>query len=105
MVELRTEVGGGMDSYLESALIRYVIATTDIPTTYLVFKDDNISFTKHISGATKTVGRATADNIKNEFYACTGRTDVELVVIPVRVSYELLKDVTEMRSDFIELLS
>lgn len=81
-----------MVGYLESELIRYVIATMASPTTYLVFKNDNISFTKHISNATKTVGKATANSIKNDFYAYTGRTDIELAIIPVRISYELLKD-------------
>ena len=94
-----------MDSYLESVLGRYVIATLTNPTTYLIFKDDNITFTKQISRATKTAGRATANAIKNEFYAYTGRTDVELVVLPVKISYEILKEENKSEGDYIELLS
>lgn len=94
-----------MKSYLESVLNRYVIATLDNPTTYLVFKDDNITFTKHISKATKTAGRATASTIKNEFYAYTGRTDIELIILPIRISYELLREENEIEGDIIELLS
>ena len=94
-----------MNNYLEYVLERYVIATTGSPTKYLVFKDDRISFTKHISSATKTAGRITANTIKNEFYAFTGRNDIELVVIPIKISYELLREETEPEGDYIELLS
>ena len=94
-----------MNDYLEYVLERYVIATTDSPTKYLVFKDDRISFTKHISNATKTAGRITANTIRNEFYAFTGRDDIELVVVPVIISYELIKEGFESEGDFVELLS
>ena len=93
-----------MDSYLESVLGRYVIATLSSPTTYLIFKDDNITFTKQISRATKTAGRTTANTIKNEFYAYTGRTDVDLVVLPVKISYEILKEENKFEDDYNELL-
>ena len=93
-----------MIGYLENTLDRYVIATMDNPTAYLIFKDDNITFTKYISKATKTAGRATANTIKNEFYAYTGRTDIELVVLPVRISYELLKEENEIEGGTVELL-
>lgn len=92
-----------MNNYLESVLDRYVVATLDNPTAYLIFKDDNITFTKQISRATKTAGRNTANTIKNEFYAYTGRTDIELVVLPIRISYEILKEENEVEGDYIEL--
>lgn len=94
-----------MNNYLESALYRYVIATLDNPTTYLIFKDENITFTKQISRATKTAGRNTANTIKNEFYAYTGRTDIELVVLPVKISYEIVKEENVIEGECIELLS
>ena len=94
-----------MTGYLESTLNRYVIATMDNPTSYLVFKDENITFTKQISRATKTAGRNTANTIKNEFYAYTGRTDIELAVLPIRISYELLKEENEFEGEYVELLS
>lgn len=92
-----------MNNYLESTLDRYVIATLDNPTTYLIFKDENITFTKQISRATKTAGRTTANAIKNEFYAYTGRDDIELVVLPIRISYEIIKEKNEVEGDYIEL--
>lgn len=94
-----------MNNHLESIIDRYVIATLDNPTTYLVFKDENITFTKQISRATKTVGRATANTIKNEFYAYTGRTDIELVVLPIRISYEIIREKDAFEGEYIELLS
>ena len=94
-----------MENYLESILERYVIATLDSPTTYLIFKDENITFTKQISRATKTAGKITANTIKNEFYAYTGRTDIELVVLPVRISYEIIKEENDIEGEYVELLS
>lgn len=95
-----------MNKYLESAIERYVIATLDNPTTYLIFKDDNISFTKQIYRATKAIGRNTANSIKNEFYAYTNRNDIELVVLPIRISYEIIKEKeSEAEGEYIELLS
>lgn len=94
-----------MNNYLESTLDRYVVATLDNPTNYLIFKDDNITFTKQISRATKTAGKITANTIKNEFYAYTGRTDIELVVLPIKISYEIVKEENNIEGEYIELLS
>lgn len=94
-----------MNKYLESTVDRYVIATLDSPTTYLIFKDNNITFAKQISRATKTASKTTANAIKNEFYAYTGRTDIELVVLPVKISYEIIKEEDKNEGGYIELLS
>jgi len=94
-----------MNNYIESTLDRYVIATLDNPTTYLIFKDENITFTGQISRATKTAGRTTANAIKNEFYAYTGRTDIELVVLPIKISYEIIREENDVKGGRIELLS
>lgn len=94
-----------MNNYLESTLCRYVIATLDRPTTYLIFKDENITFTRQISRATKAAGKTTANTIKNEFYAYTGRTDIELVILPIRISYEIVKEENNIEGEYIELLS
>lgn len=88
-----------MQNYLESVLERYVLATLDSPTQYLVFKDDDISFTKYIHRATKTTGKKTAQSIRDEFYIYTGLTDVELVVLPVKISYELILEDSMIEGD------
>lgn len=95
-----------MKNYLESVLNRYVIATLDNPTEYLIFKDDNISFTKYISRCTKTASKNTAETIKNDFYAYTGMTDIELVILPVKISYELIQETKPMiEGEICEMLS
>ena len=88
-----------MQNYLESILERYVLATMDNPTRYLIFKSDKVSFTQHISRATKTTGRKTAQNIRDEFYAYTGMTDIELAVLPVKISYELVLEDSVIEGD------
>ena len=94
-----------MENFLESIINRYVIATLDNPTKYLIFKDDNISFTKYITRATKTAGRATAQAIKNDFYAYTGRTDMELVILPIRIGYEIVREEPMIEGEISEVLS
>lgn len=93
-----------MENFLEDVLYRYVIATLDNPTQYLVFRDGNITFTKHITNATKTAGKATAQTIKNDFYAYTGRTDIELIILPLKISYELMRE-EMIEGEIIEVLS
>lgn len=94
-----------MKRHLEGILERYVVATLDNPTQYLIFKDNNVSFTKYISRATKTVGRNTAQDIKNDFYACTGMTDMELVVLPIRISYEIVQEGLDIDGEVYEVVS
>ena len=93
-----------MDNYLETVLNRYVIATLDTPTNYLIFKNDNISFTQFIQRATKTASKTTAETIKSDFYACTGKTDIDLIVLPIQISYELIRDDSTIEGDVIEML-
>lgn len=81
-----------MKKYLENVLNRFVIATLETPTRYLIFKDNNITFTKHIVKSTKSASRNTARTIRDEFYAYTGMTDVELVILPLKISYEIIQE-------------
>ena len=94
-----------MENYIESILERYVIATLDNPTRYLVFQNGNVSFTKYISRATKTAGIKTAQNIRNEFYICTGESNIDLVVLPIRISYEIVREDVVNEGEEYELLS
>ena len=81
-----------MENYLEKILNRYVIATLETPTRYLIFKDNNIAFTKHIAQSTKSVSKNTARTIRDEFYVYTGMTDIELVILPIKISYEIIQE-------------
>ena len=81
-----------MKNYLENVLNRFVIATLEVPTRYLIFKDNNITFTNNIARCTKSVSRSTAQTIKDEFYAYTGMNDIELVILPIKISYEIIQE-------------
>lgn len=95
-----------MEKHLESVLDRYVIASLEMPTRYLVFKDGNISFTHNITRSTKSASRNTARAIREEFYAYTGMTDIELVILPIQISYEIIQEEEPMIEGVIsEVLS
>lgn len=85
-----------MENYLENVLNRFVIATLETPTRYLVFKDNNITFTNNIARCTKSVSKTTARAIRDEFYTYTGMTDIELVILPVKISYEIIQEEESM---------
>ena len=95
-----------MEKHLESVLDRYVIASLETPTRYLVFKDGNISFTHNIVRSTKSASRNTARAIREEFYAYTGMTDIELIILPIQISYEIIQEEEPMIEGVIsEVLS
>jgi hypothetical protein len=95
-----------MKEHLENVLDRFVIATLESPTRYLIFKDNNITFTNNISRCTKSVSRNTARTIREEFYAYTGMTDIELVILPIQISYEIIQEEEPMIEGVIsEILS
>ena len=79
-----------MENYTENVLNRFVIATLENPTRYLIFKDDKISFTNNIARSTKSVSRTTAQVIRDEFYAYTGMNNIDLVILPIKISYEII---------------
>ena len=43
--------------------------------------------------------------LKNDFYIYTGRTDIELIILPVKISYELLKELDVIEGEIIDVLS
>ena len=94
-----------MKKHLESILDRYVIASLETPTRYLIFKDDNISFTNNIARSTKTASRNTARTIRDEFYAYTRMTDIELVILPIKISYEIIQEYPMIEGVCSEVLS
>lgn len=94
-----------MKNHLENVLDRFVIATLETPTRYLIFKDNNITFINNIARCTKTVSRTVACTIRDEFYAYTGMTDIELVILPVKISYEIIQEEPMIEGVFSEVLS
>lgn len=81
-----------MKKYTEKQLRRYVIATLDNPAPYLIIEDGEVFLTKNIAICTKAVSRSTAEYMRNLFYVKTGQTDVELVIVPLNITYELVRE-------------
>lgn len=76
----------------EMILNRYVIATFDNPTKYLLLKKGEYYFVDNLLTASKTEKRKLAEEIKQCFYLDTGLKEIELVVLPVKITYELINE-------------
>lgn len=79
-----------MIEHLEKEIIRYVIATFDNPTNYVVCNGAcNYSFIDNIETASKFTNRFTAsviaDDLKNQY-------KLDLVVLPLSIRYVLLEE-------------
>ena len=78
---------------LVSREIKFVIATLSSPTMYLYKKpgEYEYKFYKSISRAIFTVEREVAQMLLDEYKQVTG-DDIELVVLPVEIEYELVNE-------------
>lgn len=84
------------EKILEKQLLRYVIATTvSGRPTYLKKKlqKAEYSFVDDIYDATKCSSYAIAETVKKYYEHDTHDTHAELIIIPLIVSYELVKEV------------
>lgn len=77
---------------IKEELNRYVIATFDNPTTYLSRIDGEYCFIDNLKECTKFNTRYIANVLKNYFYQDTGLTDIELVVLPLKIEYKLVNE-------------
>lgn len=82
-----------MKTILEKRRKKYVIATLDTPTKYLksLGQDEGFVFTDNIEYASKTVSKEIANYLISCFYH-ENNVEIELVVIPIYVSYELINE-------------
>ena len=82
-----------MERYVEKKIRKYVIATFDNPTLYLkkIPSEKEYIFSEDIEYATKTMSQNIAEQIKNYYYIDTN-SNVELVVLPVEITYELIDE-------------
>lgn len=79
---------------MEKKIKKYVIATLDSPTTYLKSLHlGRYCFLKDIEGATKFLSRKLATEMISYYMADTGDSSIDLVVLPVKISYELINEV------------
>ena len=80
---------------IKEELNRYVIATFDNPTTYLSRYNGEYVFIDNLIECTKFTSKNTASQLKKYFYQDTGLTDIELVVIPLKIEYRLINELEE----------
>lgn len=79
-----------MIEHLEKELKRYVIATFDNPTNYVVCNGHcSYSFIDNIQNATKFATNFAANEVYKSLKA---KYDIDLVVVPLAVRYVLLEE-------------
>ena len=79
-----------MKRYKEKEMKKYVIADLSQPTNYLrSMRDGNYCFVDNIVVATKFMNKSTAQLICDE---CMLRTEIDLVVAPVMITYEIIEE-------------
>ena len=79
-----------MNRYKEKEVKKYVIADLSQPTNYLKsMKECKYCFIDNIVVATKFVNKSIAQEICNE---CTRNTNIDLVVVPVLITYEIIEE-------------
>jgi len=79
-----------MERYKEKELYRYVIADLSQPTNYIMsLRDAKYCFIDNIIKATKFRNKRIAEDICNE---CIRNTDIDLVVVPVMITYEIIDE-------------
>lgn len=79
-----------MIEHIEKELKRYVIATFDNPTNYVVCNGNcNYSFIDNIQLATKFASRCVADEV---FNTINRQCKIDMVIVPLSIRYILLED-------------
>lgn len=80
-----------MDKFLEKKIRRYVIAT--LSSSFLARNSINKTYLfTDIDKATKFKSKSMANNWINYYRQDTGDLELELLVIPVDISYELIQE-------------
>ena len=77
---------------IKQELNRYVIATLTEETLYLRYFEGQYSFVDNLIECSKTTQRSLAEEIKMNFYSDTRLTDIELVVLPLKIEYRLVNE-------------
>ena len=83
-----------MKSYLVKRKKKYIIATLNSPTTYLksLGQEEGFVFTDNIECASKTLSKEVANYLINCFYQENNNIEIELVVLPIYISYEIINE-------------
>lgn len=79
-----------MNRYKEKETRKYVIADLSQPTNYILSsRNGNYCFIDNIVTCTKFLNKKIAQSICNE---CTKNTGIDLVVIPIAITYEIIEE-------------
>lgn len=79
-----------MKKYKEKELKKYIIADLSEHTNYIMSqKNGNYCFIDNIVVATKFINKTIAQNICNE---CIRNCKLDLVVVPLLITYEILEE-------------
>lgn len=80
-----------MKKYKELVLKRFVIATFDNPTQYLISEHfGKYSFTDNIQIASKFTNKNIASTMKDYFYKDTN-LEIDLVIVPIEIEYSIIE--------------
>ena len=86
-----------MKKYHELTLKRYVLATFDNPTQYLITEHfGKYSFTDNIQIASKFTNKSLANDMRNYFFNDT-KLDIDLVVVPIEIEYNLIGNIKQRK--------
>lgn len=83
-----------MKKFLEKKVRKYVIATLDQPTQYLVvpLSPSKYYFAEDIERASKTLTRKLAEDVQKLFYIDSGLKDIQTVIVPIEETYEIIME-------------
>lgn len=81
-----------MERYIEKKIKKFVIATTDGKYLRKDILSGEYHFIEDIEIATKTEKLSVAKDFLKYYYYDTNMSDIELVIIPVEITYELIDE-------------
>lgn len=81
-----------MERYIEKKIKKYVIATTDGKYLRKDVIHGEYYFVEDIEIATKAEKLNTAEDFLKYYYYDTNMSEIELVIIPVEITYELINE-------------
>lgn len=86
--------------YLEKRVKRYVMATVDTGQYLVVIPGKNqYMFTNNIIRATKCESAFDAKTVIRDYYTDTGDIKLDMVVIPLEITYELINETVDSSID------
>ena len=85
-----------IDKYIEKKIRKYVVATIDGKYLKKNVLKGKYSFIDDIEVATKTLNYETMKDVLRYFYYDTNMNDLELIILPIDITYELINENGQM---------